>query len=308
MDDENRLGVLLNYTIGINKRRGQVMAHLPESREQIVLLPSTIATAATIHVAQPVVADSSVPNRSGHQLTLNLLRDVGRMPIAVVFIVRDLADTDRVPLVVSSAFTELAHPAYITTSSTRHFGGPLTYQTICGTAFGFTVGPVMDGGHLVGLRSCDGHAGAPYFRANAADVFTRNAFVVALAGGVCPVSECFQRRQQFVALILNRAHLARQFQSGRVLYGCHVNLLLNQRLVGQSLIGHAVDEAVQPVKRGPRHVAVIQTERELIDIAAGVLWRDVVVDADDAALQHGKGALHAVRGDCLCGGTAGRRG
>lgn len=73
----------------------------------------------------------------------------------------------------------------------------------------------------------------------------------------------------------------------------------DQRLVGQALASNAVNEAAKPVQRVTGHVAVIEPERELIDVAADVFWAGVVVDADQAPLKHREHGLNAVRSHAI---------
>jgi hypothetical protein len=50
----------------------------------------------------------------------------------------------------------------------------------------------------------------------------------------------------------------------------------DQSLVGEAFASHARDKAVKPCKGVVSHVAVIETERKFIDIAAKVLRAGVV--------------------------------
>jgi hypothetical protein len=54
---------------------------------------------------------------------------------------------------------------------------------------------------------------------------------------------------------------------------------LNQPRVSQTLAIHRVNERIQPVKRVPFHVAIIQAEGELIHVAVQVLGAGVMIDA-----------------------------
>ncbi len=47
------------------------------------------------------------------------------------------------------------------------------------------------------------------------------------------------------------------------------------------------------------HVAFVQPERKLIDVAGQMLGAGVVIDADQPALENGKNALNAVRGNVI---------
>src|SRR4051812_4989193 len=69
----------------------------------------------------------------------------------------------------------------------------------------------------------------------------------------------------------------------------------DQILIGQPLAGGAVNEAVDPLRCIPPDVAVVEPERELIDVAMRVLRTDMVERAIDAALENGKDALNPVR-------------
>jgi hypothetical protein len=71
---------------------------------------------------------------------------------------------------------------------------------------------------------------------------------------------------------------------------------LDQRLVSQTLSGHAINEAIEPSKRVVFHVAFVQAEGKFIDIAAKVLLTRMMINADDAALENGEDAFHPVRG------------
>src|SRR5947209_3689278 len=59
----------------------------------------------------------------------------------------------------------------------------------------------------------------------------------------------------------------------------------DQRLVSQALARNTVNEAVEPLQRVTGHVAVVEPERELVNVAAKMLRAGVVVDADQAALE-----------------------
>jgi len=70
-----------------------------------------------------------------------------------------------------------------------------------------------------------------------------------------------------------------------------------QRLVGNATSSRRHDEAIQPLKGLALHVAVIQAEGELVDVAAKVLAAGVVIDANDAPFHDRENAFNAVRGD-----------
>ena len=59
----------------------------------------------------------------------------------------------------------------------------------------------------------------------------------------------------------------------------------DQRLVGQPLPGHAVNEAVEAVERVPLNVALVEPESELAHVPTQMLFADMMVGAIDAALQ-----------------------
>src|SRR5215218_3204879 len=68
----------------------------------------------------------------------------------------------------------------------------------------------------------------------------------------------------------------------------------DQRLVGKTLAGSPGDEAIEPGQRVQVDVALVQPERELVNVAAQVLWAGMMVDADDAAFEDREDALDAV--------------
>ena len=72
---------------------------------------------------------------------------------------------------------------------------------------------------------------------------------------------------------------------------------MDQPLVRETFSAGVVDETVQPLKRVSLHVAIVQPERELIDVALEVFRAGVVVDAMKPALQDGPDTLYAVGRD-----------
>jgi hypothetical protein len=60
---------------------------------------------------------------------------------------------------------------------------------------------------------------------------------------------------------------------------------LNQPLVGQAFLCRRPHKRVKAIQRAILHIAVVQTKGELIDVTAGVLGRDVVIDAHDSAFE-----------------------
>jgi hypothetical protein len=76
-------------------------------------------------------------------------------------------------------------------------------------------------------------------------------------------------------------------------------LSLDQRLVGETLSGYAINESVQPSKRVVLDVPFVQSEGEFVDIAIQVLRTRMMIDADDAALENREDAFHPVRGHVI---------
>jgi len=74
---------------------------------------------------------------------------------------------------------------------------------------------------------------------------------------------------------------------------------MDQRLVGQTLARNAVHKAIQPGQGVALYIAVIQPKGELVHITANVLGAGVVIDANQAALHHGKDAFDAVGGHAV---------
>ena len=75
--------------------------------------------------------------------------------------------------------------------------------------------------------------------------------------------------------------------------------LVDKGFVGQALARNAVNEAIEPLHRVALHVALIQAERELVNVATKVLLAGVVVDADQAALHDREHAFDAVGGHAV---------
>ena len=59
--------------------------------------------------------------------------------------------------------------------------------------------------------------------------------------------------------------------------------LCDQRFVGQPLPGNRANETVQPFHGVTGHIAVIEAERKLVNVAAKMFRAGVVVDTDQAA-------------------------
>src|SRR5579859_2065621 len=72
----------------------------------------------------------------------------------------------------------------------------------------------------------------------------------------------------------------------------------DEPLVREALSGDSIDETIQPQRRMASDVALVQTERELIDVAVKVLSARVMVDSVKPTLQDGPDALNAVGRDC----------
>lgn len=72
-----------------------------------------------------------------------------------------------------------------------------------------------------------------------------------------------------------------------------------QRPVGDAPPDRGINEAGQPIQRVPLDFPIVQTERELVDVAAQVLLAGMVIDAVQAALHHGPHAFNAVRADAF---------
>src|SRR6266487_3377639 len=70
----------------------------------------------------------------------------------------------------------------------------------------------------------------------------------------------------------------------------------DQLLVGEATANRRAEQAGEPVKRVAAHVAVMEAERELANVAVQMLGADVMERPENAALEDGKDALHAVRG------------
>src|SRR5690242_18624432 len=69
-----------------------------------------------------------------------------------------------------------------------------------------------------------------------------------------------------------------------------------QLLVGEATANGGVEHAGEALQGVALHVPVIEAERELANVAAQMLCADVVIGADQAPLEDGKDAFHAVRG------------
>ena len=69
----------------------------------------------------------------------------------------------------------------------------------------------------------------------------------------------------------------------------------DQPRVGQSLAAQRVDETVQPLKRVPLHVAVVQSPGELVNVPAKVLGTGMMVNPMQTSLQNRPNRFDAVR-------------
>jgi hypothetical protein len=74
---------------------------------------------------------------------------------------------------------------------------------------------------------------------------------------------------------------------------------LDQTFVREPLAGYSVNEAIESRQGMVLHIAFVETEGELIDIAAKMLRAGVVVDTNQAALQNCEHAFNPVRGDII---------
>lgn len=81
-------------------------------------------------------------------------------------------------------------------------------------------------------------------------------------------------------------------RSGRV----RQDFSLRQCLVREALANGSAHKAIEPIQRVSLAVAVVQSERELVNVPAKVLSAGVVVDTDNAALHDSKHALNAIGG------------
>src|SRR5574337_174155 len=82
----------------------------------------------------------------------------------------------------------------------------------------------------------------------------------------------------------------RQVRAGRSL----ASWSLNESLIGQPLPASPANEAVEPRHSMILHVAVVQAEGKFINIAIKMLDANVVIDADQAALENGEDAFNAI--------------
>lgn len=80
----------------------------------------------------------------------------------------------------------------------------------------------------------------------------------------------------------------------------------DQILVGKPLARGAKREAIHPVQGVTLHVALTQPESEFVGVAAKVVRADMVLDADQAALEHRENALDAVGGHAIADEFLGR--
>src|SRR4051812_27934414 len=69
----------------------------------------------------------------------------------------------------------------------------------------------------------------------------------------------------------------------------------DQILVGQPFASRAINEAVNALRSVPLHIAFVQAESELIDVAVRMLWADMVKCAVNAALENGEETFDTVR-------------
>jgi hypothetical protein len=86
------------------------------------------------------------------------------------------------------------------------------------------------------------------------------------------------------------------YQRWRLAPWVYVRHSLGQPLIGKPLPSRPVHEAIQPLQSVALHVAVIETEGELVNVSTEMLRAGVMVDANQAALENGEDALNSVRG------------
>src|SRR5437868_4655149 len=72
-------------------------------------------------------------------------------------------------------------------------------------------------------------------------------------------------------------------------------LSCSQPFVRQALASRSFHEAIKARESVVLHIALIEPEGELINVAAKMLGARMMVDADQPALENGKDALNAVR-------------
>lgn len=70
-----------------------------------------------------------------------------------------------------------------------------------------------------------------------------------------------------------------------------------QILIGETATNGRAEHTGEPFHRMMAHVAVIEAEGELVDVAVQMLGAGVMINADQAPLHHRKDALDPVRGD-----------
>jgi hypothetical protein len=78
-----------------------------------------------------------------------------------------------------------------------------------------------------------------------------------------------------------------------------VHSSLRQPLVGQALVRSRFNEAIKAVQSVALHVPVIQSECELVNVAAKMLMTYLVVDTSKAALQNRPNALNSIHRDLI---------
>jgi hypothetical protein len=78
-----------------------------------------------------------------------------------------------------------------------------------------------------------------------------------------------------------------------------VHSSLRQPLVGQALVRSRFNEAIKAVQRVALHVAVIQSERKLVNVPAKMLRAYLMIDPSKPALQNCPNAFNAVDRDLI---------
>ena len=113
-----------------------------------------------------------------------------------------------------------------------------------------------------------------------------------------PFGACARGRARSSALA-DRPRLCRRWHPGPSCDRASWARLVDESFVGQALPGNSVNEAVEPLHRMTLYVALIQAERELVNVAAKVFLAGVMIDTDQSALHDREHAFHAVRGHVI---------
>lgn len=73
----------------------------------------------------------------------------------------------------------------------------------------------------------------------------------------------------------------------------------DQLLVRDTSARSRLDETIKPRKRAALHVAVVQSESELVNVAGKMFRAGVMIDANESAFQHGPHRFNAVGADTV---------